>query len=245
LKGCEEMKKNKYDFSIIVPVYNELKNLSPLTESIIGELSSKNLNYQIIYVDDGSQDGSSKKIDKLASEIELLSVLHFKENNGQTAAFLAGFKKAEGKYIITLDADLQVKPDDIFKLIPYLEEYDMVVGKRVNRNDGIVKKISSFIGNAVRNFITGEEITDTGCPLKIFKNEIHKDFYPFNGMHRFYPTLARINKYSVKEVPVNHYPRKYGESKYGINNRMWRGLLDTLVMRWMKKRIINYTIKMD
>jgi hypoxanthine phosphoribosyltransferase len=113
-------------------------------------------------------------------------------------------------------------------MLPYLKEYDMVVGKRVNRNDGIV-----------------EEITDTGCPLKIFKNEIHKEFYPFKGMHRFYPTLARMNKYRVKEVAVNHYPRKYGESKYGVNNRMWRGLLDTLVMRWMKKRIINYTIKRD
>lgn len=236
------MQNYKYDFSVVVPVYNELENLSYLTNSITKELDNKNLDYQIIYVDDGSQDGSSKKIDELVVENKQLSALHFKENNGQTAAFLAGFKKAEGKYIITLDADLQVKPDDIFNLLPYLEKYDMVVGKRVNRNDGIVKKISSFIGNSVRNFITGEEITDTGCPLKIFKNEIHKDFYPFNGMHRFYPTLARINKYTVKEVPVDHYPRKYGKSKYGINNRMWRGLLDTLVMRWMKKRIINYTM---
>jgi glycosyltransferase involved in cell wall biosynthesis len=239
------MKKNKYDFSIVVPVYNELKNLSPLTESIIEELGSENLDYQIIYVDDGSQDGSSKKIDELASEIEILSAVHFKENNGQTAAFLAGFREAEGEYIITLDADLQVRPEDVFKMLPYLKEYDMVVGKRVNRNDGIVKKISSLVANGVRNFITGEEITDTGCPLKIFKNEIHKEFYPFKGMHRFYPTLARMNKYRVKEVAVNHYPRKYGESKYGVNNRMWRGLLDTLVMRWMKKRIINYTIKRD
>jgi glycosyltransferase involved in cell wall biosynthesis len=239
------MKKNKYDFSIVVPVYNELKNLSPLTESIIEELGSENLDYQIIYVDDGSQDGSSKKIDELAAEIGILSAVHFKENNGQTAAFLAGFREAEGEYIITLDADLQVRPEDIFKMLPYLKEYDMVVGKRVNRNDGIVKKISSLVANGVRNFITGEEITDTGCPLKIFKNEIHKEFYPFNGMHRFYPTLARMNKYSVKEVAVNHYPRKYGESKYGVNNRMWRGLLDTLVMRWMKKRIINYKIERD
>ena len=94
------MKKNKYDFSIVVPVYNELKNLSPLTESIVEELGSENLDYQIIYVDDGSQDGSSKKIDELAAEIEILSAVHFKENNGQTAAFLAGFRKAEGEYII-------------------------------------------------------------------------------------------------------------------------------------------------
>ncbi|WP_268762636.1 glycosyltransferase family 2 protein [Halanaerobium kushneri] len=211
----------------------------------VNELNEQEYNYQIIYVDDGSQDGSSQKIDLLQEKINRLSAIHFTKNNGQTAAFLAGFKEAEGEYIITLDADLQVSPADIPKLIPFLNDYDMVIGMRTNRNDGLIKKISSVVGNGVRNFITGEKITDTGCPLKVFKNEIHKEFYPFKGMHRFYPTLARINGYEVKQVPVNHYPRKYGQSKYGINNRMWRGLFDTLVMRWMKKRIINYNIKRD
>ncbi|PTW02240.1 MULTISPECIES: glycosyltransferase family 2 protein [Halanaerobium] len=239
------MQNYKYDFSIVVPIYNEIKNLSPLTDSIINELNEQEYNYQIIYVDDGSQDGSSQKIDLLQEKINRLSAIHFTKNNGQTAAFLAGFKEAEGEYIITLDADLQVSPADIPKLIPFLNDYDMVIGMRTNRNDGLIKKISSVVGNGVRNFITGEKITDTGCPLKVFKNEIHKEFYPFKGMHRFYPTLARINGYEVKQVPVNHYPRKYGQSKYGINNRMWRGLFDTLVMRWMKKRIINYNIKRD
>ncbi|MGP3778905.1 glycosyltransferase family 2 protein [Halanaerobium saccharolyticum] len=239
------MQNYKYDFSIVVPIYNEIKNLSPLTDSIINELNEQQYNYQVIYVDDGSQDGSSQKIDLLQEKINRLSAIHFTKNNGQTAAFLAGFKEAEGEYIITLDADLQVSPADIPKLIPFLKDYDMVIGMRTNRNDGLIKKISSVVGNGVRNFITGEKITDTGCPLKVFKNEIHKEFYPFKGMHRFYPTLARINGYKVKQVPVNHYPRKYGQSKYGINNRMWRGLFDTLVMRWMKKRIINYNIKRD
>ena len=136
----------------MVPIYNEIKNLSPLTDSIINELNEQEYNYQIIYVDDGSQDGSSQKIDLLQEKINRLSAIHFTKNNGQTAAFLAGFKEAEGEYIITLDADLQVSPADIPKLIPFLNDYDMVIGMRTNRNDGLIKKISSVVGNGVRNF---------------------------------------------------------------------------------------------
>lgn len=239
------MKDYNYDFSIVVPVYNEAKNLAPLTDRILEVFEEKDYKYEIIYVNDGSSDGSSSIIDKYADDIENLKALHFKENNGQTAAFLAGFKKAEGDYIITLDADLQVDPEDVFDLIPQLDNYDMVVGMRSSRNDGLKKKISSLVGNGVRNMLTGETISDTGCPLKVFKNEISRHFYPFKGMHRFYPTLARIKGYTVKEVPVNHYPRKFGNSKYGISNRMWVGLLDTFAVRWMKKRMINYELKED
>jgi glycosyltransferase involved in cell wall biosynthesis len=234
-----------YDFSIVVPIYNEAENLAPLTERIIEVFADRSYKYEMVYVNDGSRDGSSSIINDYAADIENLKVLHFTENNGQTAAFLAGFKIAEGDYIITLDADLQVDPEDVFKLIPYLDDCDMVVGMRSNRNDGLKKKISSLVGNGVRNLLTGETISDTGCPLKIFKNEISRYFYPFSGMHRFYPTLARINGYTVKEVPVNHYPRKFGNSKYGIANRIWVGLLDTFAVRWMKKRIIDYELKED
>lgn len=239
------MEKRKYDFSFVVPVYNELKNLDLLTQRILESMSQNEYNYEIIYVDDGSNDGSSKKMDNLAAEIDQLKALHFSENNGQTAAFLAGFRAAAADYIVTLDADLQVDPEDLSKMIPYLEDYDMVVGVRKNRNDTLKKKISSLIANKARNFITDESISDTGCPLKVFKNEIHNCFYPFSGMHRFYPTLAKINDYSVKEVSVNHYPRQFGDSKYGINNRLWSGLLDTLVIRWMKNRFISYRFKED
>jgi glycosyltransferase involved in cell wall biosynthesis len=190
----------KYDFSFIVPVYNELKNLDLLTQRILEVMEGKNYNYEIIYVDDGSNDGSSRKMDALAAEVDQLKPLHFAENNGQSAAFLAGFKAASAKHIVTLDADLQVDPEDLFKLIPYLDTYDMVVGVRENRNDTLKKKISSVIANRARNFITDESISDTGCPLKVFKNEIHRCFYPFSGMHRFYPTLAKITIILLKKL---------------------------------------------
>ncbi|RCW45005.1 MULTISPECIES: glycosyltransferase family 2 protein [unclassified Halanaerobium] len=237
------MKEFRYDLSIVVPIFNEIDNLDLLTNRIIEVLYDREFNYQIIYVDDGSTDGSSEKINNLSKKIDNLFSIHFIENTGQSAAFFAGFEKAEGKYIVTLDADLQVDPEDMFKLIPHLDKYDIVIGMRSDRNDGFKKKISSLIGNGVRNFITGEEVADTGCPLKVFKNEVSRCFYPFEGMHRFYPTLAKINGYKVKEIPVSHYPRKYGNSKYGIKNRIWKGLLDTFAVLWMKKRIINYRIR--
>jgi glycosyltransferase involved in cell wall biosynthesis len=239
------MSDYEYDFSFVVPIYNEIKNIDPLSKRIVEVMSSANYSYEIIYVDDGSQDGSSQKIEERAAQISELKPLHFKKNNGQSAAFLAGFRAAEGRYIVTLDADLQVDPEDLFKLIPYLDEYDMVVGKRERRNDSFKKRISSKIANKARNFITDEKISDTGCPLKVFKNEIKNCFYPLKGMHRFYPTLAKLNEYSVKEVPINHYQRQFGSSKYGINNRLWSGLIDTLVIRWIKKRHINYYFKED
>ncbi|MGM0603544.1 MAG: glycosyltransferase family 2 protein [Bacillota bacterium] len=237
------MENYKFDFSVVVPVFNELDNLEPLADRIIEVFLDTEFDYQILFIDDGSTDGSSERIDELSRKIDNLHPVHFIKNNGQSAAYLAGFSKAEGEYIVTLDADLQVDPEDIFKLIPYLDKYDLVVGMRSNRNDGLKKKISSLIGNGVRNLITGENITDTGCPLKIFKNKVSRCFYPFKGMHRFYPTLAKINGYNVKEVPISHYPRKYGNSKYGIRNRLWRGLLDTFAVKWMKKRIIKYKIR--
>lgn len=237
------MENFSYDLSIVVPIFNELNNLDPLTNRISEVLKDREFNYQIIYVDDGSTDGSNEKINNLSKKIDNLFSIHFVENNGQSAAFFAGFEKAEGKYIVTLDADLQVDPEDMFKLIPHLDEYDIVIGMRSDRNDGLKKKVSSLIGNGVRNFITGEEVADTGCPLKVFKKEVSRCFYPFEGMHRFYPTLARINGYKVKEIPVSHYPRKYGNSKYGIKNRIWKGLFDTFAVSWMKKRIINYRIR--
>lgn len=231
------------ELSVVVPVYNEYENLLDLTEKIINALTGRIKPFEIIYVDDGSTDGSSELLDQLADNYRQVRVIHFTANNGQTAAFAAGFERAQGKLIATLDADLQVDPVDILKFLPYIRDYDLVVGIRVNRRDNFIKKISSRIGNGVRNWLTNEDIKDTGCPLKLFKREVVQDLELFDGMHRFFPTLAKMKGYKVTEVPVDHYPRKHGQSKYGISNRMWRGLLDTLAVRWMKKRKISYQIK--
>ncbi|MGE5606657.1 MAG: glycosyltransferase family 2 protein [Bacteroidota bacterium] len=239
------MSEYKVELSIVAPVYNERDNLIPLTVKIMDALSGKISSYEIIYIDDGSTDGSSELLDKLAAEHPEVRVYHFTDNNGQTAAFAAAFQKAEGRLVATLDADLQVDPADIFKLLPLSDEYDLVCGVRSDRHDSMVKKISSLIGNGVRNWLTHEEIQDTGCPLKLFKNEVVKSFCLFEGMHRFFPTLAKMNGYRVTQVTVNHYPRQYGKSKYGIANRAWKGLKDTLAVRWMQRRWINYKIKGD
>ncbi|PRX31043.1 glycosyltransferase involved in cell wall biosynthesis [Orenia metallireducens] len=237
------MKDYQVELSVVAPVYNEYGNLRPLTEKIIQAIADEVESFEIIYIDDGSIDGSSELLDQLAAEYKEVRVYHFTENNGQTAAFAAAFEKAEGRLVATLDADLQVDPTDILKLLTKIEEYDLVCGVRVDREDTVIKKISSKIANGVRNWLTNEEIIDTGCPLKLFKSEVVKDYNLFEGMHRFFPTLAKMKGYSVIEVPVNHYPRHEGSSKYGISNRLWAGLKDTLAVRWMQKRQIDYQIK--
>jgi hypothetical protein len=141
-----------------------------------------------------------------------------------------------------MDGDLQSDSLDIYLMIPYLKEYDMVNGMRKTREDGIIRKISSLVGNGFRNFLTGDNITDTGCPLKVFKKEVVKSFYLYKGMHRFLPTLAKINGFKVTEVPVSHYDRIFGKSKYGVFNRLFTGFEDVLAVRWMKKRRVDYEI---
>ena len=228
------------ELSVIAPIYNEEENLERLTTRISEAVEKKFKNYEIIYVNDGSTDSSKTILDKLAFMNSKLKVYHFTKNNGQTAALAAGFKKCQGSLIVTMDADLQTDPEDIYRLLPYIEEYDMVNGKRATREDGFIKKLSSFIGNSIRNKLTGDSIQDTGCPLKLFKKEVVKDYKLFEGMHRFLPTLAKMNGYKVVEVPVRHFDRKFGVSKYGVWNRMLKGLKDAFAVRWMIKRNLNY-----
>lgn len=231
------------DISVVAPVFNERENLKILTEKIAQAMINRFSSFEIVYIDDGSTDGSSELLDALAKEHAYVKVYHFTRNNGQTAAFTAGFDKARGELVLTLDADMQVDPADVERLLPLINEYDLVCGVRAERQDTIVKKVSSFIGNGVRNWLTHETIQDTGCPLKLFKKEVVKSYYLFEGMHRFFPTLAKMNGFRVTEVPVNHFPRQFGKSKYGVWNRVWKGLKDALAVRWMQKRKIRYEIK--
>lgn len=231
--------------SVIAPIYNKKENIELLVEKIKTTLKDRFTSYEIILVDDGSTDGSSEPIEKIASTDPHIKDYHFTKNNGQTAALSAGFKYCTGDIVVTMDSDLQTDPEDIYLMLPYLDKYDMVNGKRTTREDGFKRKISSLIGNRVRNFITKDNIKDTGCPLKLFKKDVVKSFYLFEGMHRFLPTLAKINGFSVIEVPVHHFDRMYGKSKYGIRNRLWKGLKDAFAVRWMSKRKINYELKKE
>ena len=229
--------------SVIAPVYNEKENIKRVIEKVEGALKKRFDSYDIILIADGSTDGSREILDKAAERNGHVKVYHFTKNNGQTAALAAGFKVCTGELVVTMDSDLQTNPEDIYVLLAYINDYDMVNGRRATREDGIKKKISSMVGNGIRNLITGDDIQDTGCPLKLFKKEVVDTFYLYEGMHRFLPTLSKINGFKVIEVPVRHYDREYGKSKYGIFNRLFKGLKDAFAVRWMKKRKLSYVIE--
>ena len=229
------------DISIVIPVYNEVDNIEPLGNSIINAMQGQN--YEVLYVDDGSTDGSTEKLKEWCNQHTNFRAIHFKKNAGQTAAMDAGFKHAVGKYVVTMDADLQNDPADIPKLLEKLNTCDMVCGWRQKRNDPWIKRISSKVANSIRNKLSNEDIKDTGCSLKAYRRECFSRIKLFNGMHRFLPTLFKMEGFSVTEVVVNHYPRKFGKSKYGVFNRAFRAFMDLLVVRWMKKRKLNYEVK--
>ena len=230
------------EISIVIPVYNERENLVLLDQEITKSIKPLNKNYEVILVDDGSMDGSSELIRVLQEKNSTIRLIRFGHNHGQTAAFAAGFDKARGDIIVTMDADLQNSPSDIPLLLTAIKDYDVVCGWRHKRNDPWIKKISSKVANSVRNSLSDESIADTGCSLKAFRRECFKDIKLYNGMHRFFPTLMKMEGFSVTQVKVGHYPRIHGHSKYNIRNRLFASFKDLLAIRWMKKRQINYDI---
>jgi len=229
-------------YSVAIPVYNEVENLEELVAKIESVLNSISKPWELILVDDGSRDHSFEKIQELQKNCHSLRGLRFSRNNGQTAAMAAGIKAARGRIIITLDADLQNDPADIPKLLAALDGYEAAVGWRKKRNDNWVRRASSKFANWIRNLISNETIKDTGCSLKAFRAEAIQNIELFEGMHRFLPTLVKMNGGRVIEVEVNHHPRQKGISKYNVWNRVFRSFLDLLAIRWMKWRKLRYTV---
>jgi len=233
--------------SVVVPIKDERDNLLALTGQLLKVLQSREESnaspFEIIYVDDGSTDGSSQILDRLAAEHPVVTVLHFDRNHGQSAGFDAGFKRSNGVLVVTMDGDLQNDPEDIGTLLPYAREYDLVCGWRTERHDTLMRKISSRVANAVRNVVTGDRVHDTGCSLKIFRRCVIERLQLFNGMHRFFPALALMYGFTVIEVPVRHHPRMHGISKYGVGNRLFRGLYDLMAVRWMQTRVLRYRFR--
>lgn len=230
--------------SVVIPIKDERDNLVPLTEQLLKVLAareeSRMASFEILYVDDGSSDGSSDLLDRLAAQHAEVKVLHFDRNYGQSAAFDAGFRHSTGSIVITMDGDLQNDPADIASLLPFLRTHDLVCGWRTNRHDNLVRKISSRVANAVRSAVTGDRVHDTGCSLKIFRRAVVDQLQLFNGMHRFFPALALMHGFTVTEVPVRHYPRAHGVSKYGVGNRLFKGIYDLVAVRWMQSRVLRY-----
>ncbi|MDH3253607.1 MAG: glycosyltransferase, partial [Acidobacteriota bacterium] len=162
-----------------------------------------------------------------------------RRNLGQSAALVSGFERARGKTVVTLDADLQNDPADIPRLLAELDEADVICGVRVNRQDDFMRLLSSRIANSVRNRLTRDSITDVGCSLRVCRAEFLEHVPAFNGMHRFLPTLLKLNGARVKELDVSHRPRHLGTSKYGVGNRLWRGISDLFGVRWLQRRWLD------
>jgi dolichol-phosphate mannosyltransferase len=233
--------------SVVIPIKDERENLVPLTQQLLKVLSARDESraapFEILYVDDGSADGSGALLDQLAQDHAEVGVLHFDRNYGQTSAFDAGFRHAQGELVVTMDGDLQFDPADIAKLLPLIRRYDVVCGWRKDRHDNLLRRLSSRIAYKVRDLVTRDGIHDTGCSLKVFRRAVVERMPLFEGMHRFFPALALMYGFTVTEVPVTHFPRIHGQSKYGLGNRLLKGLYDLAAVRWMKSRSLRYRFR--
>jgi len=230
--------------SIVLPIYNEEDNLRKLSEAIVAAMATVGIeDWEAVCVNDGSHDRSAVLLEELHREDPRFVPVHFRTNQGQTAAFDAGIRHARGKLLVTMDADLQNDPADIPLLLAELGDgIGAVCGVRVKRRDTFVKRISSKIANGIRNKLSNEDITDTGCSLKLFRAECFDNIKLFEGMHRFLPTLVKMEGYRIVEVPVSHHPRHAGASKYGVWNRLFKSFRDLLAVRWMKQRMLRYQV---
>lgn len=225
--------------SFVIPVFNEEENIQPLFAELQEVADVIGQPYEIIFVDDGSSDNSRAVIRFLAERSPLVRLLAFPHNRGQSAALAGGFRVASGSIIITLDADQQNDPHDIPRLLEEFGPYDMVNGWRRQRRDTLSKRLASRIGYLMRNLVTGDTIRDTGCSLKVMRADLAKNIRWFRGMHRFLPTLMRLEGARIIEVPVHHRPRTRGLSNYSNLSRAIEGFQDLMGVRWMIKRHVS------
>jgi dolichol-phosphate mannosyltransferase len=224
--------------SVIVPVFNEEENMSILQTELRAALARRD--HEIIFVDDGSADRTFDRIEPAPN----VRVIRFERNTGQSAAIYAGLQSANGGTVVLIDGDLQNDPADIGRLLAEIERgADLVCGYREKRRDTVIKRITSRIANFVRSRFVKDYVRDTGCTLKAMRRECVGALVPFKGMHRFIPALIRAAGYRLVEVPVNHRPRRYGKSKYGLGNRAVRATIDMFGVRWLLSRRLDYTIK--
>jgi dolichol-phosphate mannosyltransferase len=224
--------------SVIVPLFNEEENISILQSELRAALDG--LDYEIVFVDDGSVDCTVERIETAPN----VRLIRFEKNTGQSAALYAGIQAARGANAVLIDGDLQNDPADIPRLLAEIARgADLVCGYRINRQDTLVKRLTSWIANAVRSRFTKDGVRDTGCTLKAIRRECISALVPFKGMHRFIPALIKGAGYRVVEIPVNHRPRRFGQSKYGLGNRALRATIDMFGVRWLLSRRLNYKIR--
>jgi dolichol-phosphate mannosyltransferase len=229
---------NSPALSVVVPVFNEEENISILQSELRSVLAG--LDYEIVFVDDGSVDRSVEKIEKTPQ----VRILRFEKNTGQSAALYAGATAARGETIVMIDADLQNDPADIPRLLAEIARgADLVCGYRVQRKDTIAKRLTSRIANVVRSRFTKDGVRDTGCTLKAMRRECVTALMPFKGMHRFIPALIKGAGYCLVEIPVNHRARRFGQTKYGFGSRALRATVDMFGVRWLLSRRLHYKVR--
>ena len=223
------------DLSLVIPLLNEEESLRPLMEQIRGVLATQDRTYEVIFIDDGSTDGSIAVLEDLHNTYPEVKVIQFRRNFGKAAAYTAGFQRARGTYIITMDADLQDDPAEIPNLLAKIEEgYDLVSGWKKKRFDPLGKTLPSKFFNWVTGFVSGIDIHDFNCGLKIYRSEVTKDIRVLGELHRYIPVLAHMEGYRIGEIPVQHHPRQYGVTKYGWG-RLLKGFLDLLTVMYIGK----------
>ena len=233
------------ELSVVIPCHNEAENLRPLLSALHAAIDPLGLDFEVVITDDCSTDNSWQVLQELAATDPRLRAQRFKFNCGESAASWAGMQSARGRYISTLDADLQNDPKDLPAMMEALSGADCVCGTRIEtrgEGDSWLRIASSRIANWVRNKLSGENITDAGCTYRVFKRECISRIKFFNGAHRFLPTLIKMEGFTVTEVPVSNNPRHAGKSHYGVWNRLFKSFRDLLAVRWMKSRKLHYEI---
>ena len=229
---------NSPTVSVVAPLFNEEESIAILQSELSAAL--KSFDYEIIFVDDGSHDRTVERIDAAPN----IRVIRFEQNAGQSAAIYAGLKAARGATVVLIDGDLQNDPADIPKLLAEIVSgADLVCGYRAQRRDTLAKRLTSWIANAVRSRFTKDGVRDTGCTLKAMRRQCVAALVPFKGMHRFIPALVKGAGYRLVEIPVNHRPRRFGQSKYGLGNRAVRATIDMFGVRWLLSRRLNHKIR--
>lgn len=236
-------KTSEYDFTVVVPIYNESDNMEKLETAFRAYLAAASRPTCVLFVNDGSSDDSLQGIRALCGRVAHCYYISFARNAGLSAAIKAGIDCTESPLVGYIDADLQTTPEDFELLLPHTAEYALVTGVRANRKDTGFKRFQSRFANGFRRMMTHDDATDTGCPLKVLHTDAARRIPFFKGMHRFLPALIRLQEgCDYKEIAVRHFPRTAGVSKFSMWNRLIGPLVDCFAYRWMKKRYINYDI---
>lgn len=232
-----------YEFTIIVPVYNEEENLERVEKELLAYTKIAVKKTAVLLVNDGSSDNSQALIEAICKRNEAFNYISFVENRGLSAAIKAGFDYVETPLLGYIDSDLQTAPEDFNLLLKHIDSYDLVTGVRADRKDTFIKNMSSKIANGIRRTFTHDGMDDTGCPLKVIKSDYAKRIPMFKGLHRFLPAMILLQNGKIIQIPVQHFPRMAGTAKFGVWNRLIGPLMDCFAYLWMKKKYINYQVK--